>query len=261
MKRTKRTLLSSLLVVSILITGLCIAVLAVKNTQDTRSRAMQADVELILNPTTIQGVVDEETTITVLMNTHTKTVSAVSIHLSYDPSALDIEDVTLTSALPTVLTNPDTENGTIIFTVGSSPDAPIKGVEALASIRIKPRVKKSTAIMFGNATAVAAIESTANVVGKRTGTTIVFTESPTNTPGTIPANPTTTPSSSSSQDDSFDPLVGSHADSSFSEESPSIPQPEQKQLPPESTGWVGGIAKFFSLIVSLVKQLFFPSGK
>ncbi|MFH0749453.1 MAG: cohesin domain-containing protein [Candidatus Gottesmanbacteria bacterium] len=191
MQNTPRFRMSSLLTTLFLIGGLVLGVIAINITQDVRSRATNTAVSLSISPSQITGVLNQETTLNILMNTNGKTVSASEVYLIYDKTALAITNIVPGPYLPEVLSTATATNGVIAFIVGASPDVPKRGSGVIATITIKAIAKKISSIIFRTDTAVAVIELTTNAVGTKTGTTIVFSGTPTNTSTPSPQSTTT----------------------------------------------------------------------
>jgi hypothetical protein len=139
------------------------------------------------------------------LDTGDNTVSATELHLTYDASKLEAQNIIAGSFLPVVLTAGTVGNGTASIILGSQPDAPKKGTGILASISFKALTSSSSRVDFASTTQAAAIGKSGNVVENMGGsqitvTAITSTPSPsvvlTPTPSDLPTptlNPSITP--------------------------------------------------------------------
>lgn len=198
----KRLPLFSLLGALVLLMGMGVVILSMKNTQDTRSRATLTGVSLALSPSTKTGAVGTTFSVGMTLNTNTDTVAAAELHLSYDPSAIQIVSFTPGAPLPVVLVPETHANGAIYVTLGVQPTAPFKGAGIVGTWTVKILSAKQSSITVTSATQVAAIGKTTNALVSAAGLAVTGTSSSvtsTPTPTHIPGatnTPTSTPTHS-----------------------------------------------------------------
>lgn len=108
----------------------------------------------------------------IIMNTNADTVSAVELHLSYDPTAIQILSFIPETPLPVVLVPATYENGTFKVTLGVRPGKPFKGAGIIGTLNLKILASKQSSLNFTSKTAVAALGKTTNALVSKTGTTI-----------------------------------------------------------------------------------------
>ena len=167
--------------VMILIIGIGFFMLTQQKTQDTQSRASLTGVTLALSPANKTATIGETFTLGITMNTDTDTVSAAELHLSYDPTAIEIVIFTTGTPLPIVLTPETHTNGAISVTLGVQPTTPFKGANIVGTWTIKILTAKQSSMSITSDTQVAALGKTTNALVSSTGSTIVGISAPTNT--------------------------------------------------------------------------------
>ena len=180
----------------LLLAGVGAVILSQQRTQDMRSRAAATGTTLALDPAAKTAAVGETVSIGAVINTNSDTVAAAELHLTYDPTAIQIINFTLQTGL--VMLTPETHtNGAITVTLGVSPTSPFKGSGIIGTWTVKTLANKQSSIAFTSATQVAALGKTTNALASTTGSTITgtTTESITPTPTFIPGV-TPTPTSS-----------------------------------------------------------------
>jgi len=161
-----------LLVALILIGGLGVGLVALNLSQDIRSKAGNDGPRLALLPATKTQTVGETFSVVITMNTNTDTVSAAQLHLSYDPTAIQILSFTPGTQLPVVLVPETHANGTIAVTLAAKPPTPFKGAGVLGVLTVKVLTAKQSTISFTNATQVAAQGKNTNVLASKTDSII-----------------------------------------------------------------------------------------
>jgi hypothetical protein len=188
-RKVQKNILLLLPVVLLLFAGIALVLLSQQKTQDVRSRAAAGGTTLAIAPATKTVAVGESFAVGATMNTGMDTVSAATLHLSYDPAALDIVSFTPGTVLPVVLMPENHTNGVLSVTLGASPTSPFKGADIVGTWTMKVRAAKQSSIQFTDATAVAALGKTANALAGASGTTITVTAS--GTPSATPIRRTT----------------------------------------------------------------------
>lgn len=188
--------LFSLMAAFVLLAGMGIVILLMKNTQDTRSRATLTGTTLALSPATKTGSIGETFSVGITMNTDTDTVSAAELHLSYDPTAIQILSFTAGTPLPVVLVPETHNNGTIAVTLGVQPTSPFKGAGIVGTWTVKILAAKQSSVSFTSATQVAVLGKNTNALTTKTGSTIT---------GTVAGTPTPTPLSSPTPTPTYSP--------------------------------------------------------
>ena len=192
--------LSLILMLFVLFTGAVIGITVMTNSQDIRSRASATGTTLALTPATKTAKIGETISVGATVNTGSDTISAIELHLSYDPTAIQILSFTPGTLLPVVLTPESHAKGIISVTLGVKPTSPWKGAGIVGTWSIKILAAKQSSLNFANSTQVAAIGKTTNTLASSTGSTITgTTEATVLTPTRIPTStgtaiaPTNTP--------------------------------------------------------------------
>jgi hypothetical protein len=185
-------------VLLLLLVSLGILILSLQKTQDMRSRATVTGTTLALSPATKTAAIGETFYLGSTMDTHTDTVSAAELHLSYDPTAIQILEFTPGTILPVVLVPETHANGAISVTLGAQPASPFKGADIVGTWTVKILAAKQSSVSYTSSTKIAAIgkptnaldSTTGSIITGGTGSTPTGTTTPTETP--IPT-PTSTP--------------------------------------------------------------------
>jgi hypothetical protein len=128
------------------------------------------------------------------MNAGSETVSAAELHLTYDPTALEIQEFTPGAALSVVIVPEKHENGEISVTLGAPPQHAFQGADIVGTLKVKILAAKQSTLTFTDATQVAALHKSTNTLTQATGSIITGTgAAQTNAPTQTPAPPTATP--------------------------------------------------------------------
>lgn len=167
----RRTLIY-LLTILILIGGLVGGLIALNLPQDIRSKAGNNGVKLSLSPATKTPTVGETFPLVITMNPNTNAVSATELHLSYDPSAIQIISFTPGVQLPVILVPETHVNGKIAVTLAAKPPTPIEKACIVGVLTVKVLAAKQSTISFTNDTQVSALEKNTNVLAFKTDSTI-----------------------------------------------------------------------------------------
>ena len=161
-----------LLVALILIGGLGVGLVALSLSQDIRSKAGNDGTVLTLLPAAKTQTVGEKFSVVITMNTKTDAVSAVELHLSYDPTAIQIVSFTPGTQLPVILVPETHSNGAIAVTLAANPPTPFKGAGVLGILTVKALTAKQSTISFTGATQVAALGKNTNALASKTDSII-----------------------------------------------------------------------------------------
>ena len=161
-----------LLVALILIGGLGVGLVALSLSQDIRSKAGNDGTVLTLLPAAKTQTVGEKFSVVITMNTKTDAISAVELHLSYDPTAIQIVSFTPGTQLPVILVPETHSNGAIAVTLAANPPTPFKGAGVLGILTVKALTAKQSTISFTGATQVAALGKNTNALASKTDSTI-----------------------------------------------------------------------------------------
>jgi len=195
--------MKKILKIIIILAGLLAAVYLVKNTLDIRNKAVSGGASLSFSDNQKSGLVDDEITLGIILNTGTNNfVTAVELHLSYDPTAIEMTNFTKNDTIFSGTLPPGPPvNGE--FKVTPSTFSPYNGSGLLGTLRIKILgPPKTSRIDFTSKTKMSAIGSSGDVLlGNFTGINIIGlspTPIPTNTSiptikPTLTATPTSTP--------------------------------------------------------------------
>jgi hypothetical protein len=182
---TKNHVWSLMAILFLLIACVGTVILLQKKTQEMRSRAALTGPKLSLSPATKSAAIGETFYLASTLDTDTDTVSAVELHLSYDPTAVQILSFTTGTVLPVILTPETHDNGAISITLGAQPTSPYKGIGILGTWNIKILAAKQSSVNYTSATQVAAIGKPTNALVSTTGSTITGVMGGT-TPTTMP---------------------------------------------------------------------------
>lgn len=169
---TRRRFLMYVFAALILIGGIAVGLVALNSSQDFRSKASNDGSILTLYPTVTTQVIGKIFTVVLTMNTKVDDVSAAELHLSYDPTAIQIVRFTPGTALPVVLKSETHANGTISVTLAAKPPTPFKGAGIIGTWTVKILAAKQSSIQFTTQTSVAALGKTTNALASQTGTSI-----------------------------------------------------------------------------------------
>jgi|GEM_PF-3513908 len=187
--KPKKQSFTLFLTLFMLFTGAVIGVTIMTSQQNIRSRAAATGTALALSPATKTAKIGDTITIGATINTGSDTVSAIELHLTYDPTAIQILSFTPGTLLPVVLTPESHAKGIISVTLGVEPTSPWKGAGIVGTWSIKILADKQSSLNFANSTQVAAIGKTTNTLASSTGSTITgTTETTILTPTRIPTN-------------------------------------------------------------------------
>jgi len=183
----------------VILGGLLAAVYFIKTSLDNRNRAAFSGPSLSLNPARLTAPVGQTFSVGIILDTATDSVTATELHLSYDPTAIEIINFTNGTTFPSVLP-PGESHGNGAFSVILGNYSPFKGAVILCTLKIKILSLKSSAINFTSDTQIAAIDKNGNplpgnVLAGTTGAIInpaIASPTPTIKPTGTP-KPTNTP--------------------------------------------------------------------
>ena len=183
----------------VILGGLLAAVYFIKTSLDNRNRAAFSGPSLSLNPARLTAPVGQTFSVGIILDTATDSVTATELHLSYDPTAIEIINFTNGTTFPSVLP-PGESHGNGAFSVIPGNYSPFKGAVILCTLKIKILSLKSSAINFTSDTQIAAIDKNGNplpgnVLAGTTGAIInpaIASPTPTIKPTGTP-KPTNTP--------------------------------------------------------------------
>ena len=143
-----------------------------KTSLELRSKATNTGPTLAIIPDSTSLTVGGSATLGISINTHEDTVSAAQLHLTYDPSSVQVLSFDPQTALPVVLEQASFANGDITVTLGANPDQPLKGSAIIGNITIKLLTDTSSTISFAEDTIVAALGKDTNTLAGATGTQV-----------------------------------------------------------------------------------------
>lgn len=169
--RPRRTFIY-LLTAVILIGGLVGGLVALNLSQDIRSKAGNDGTKLSLSPATRTQSVGETFSMVITMNPNTNAISAAELHLSYDPSAIQIISFTPGIQLPVILVPETHSNGEITVTLAAKPPTPIEKACIVGVLTVKVLAAKQSTISFTSATQVSALGKNTNVLASKTDSII-----------------------------------------------------------------------------------------
>ncbi len=180
-----------------------------KTTQEIRTKAAPAST-ISFSPGTVTASPNETFTLDATIDPGLNLVTAVELHITFDPTVLSASSVTNGSAFPNVFPafsgqSPygpviDNTNGTITFIVGTQQTQPVTTSSTVATISFLTKSQASiSSVSFADTTVASALQEATNVITSRIPTTVSVvssTPTPTNTPTPTPTAtpiPTATP--------------------------------------------------------------------
>jgi hypothetical protein len=160
-----------------------LALAAVTGTSVTASAASPATgvVNLSLSPSTITAQVGQSFDENLVIDTGTDRVSAAEIHLTFDPTKLQVQSFAASGTLlPEVLAAATYDNsaGTAAIVLGSPATSPASGTGSLATMRFTAIASGSGSISYANGTQTPSIGKTSNSLNSASGSSITVTGSP-----------------------------------------------------------------------------------
>ena len=189
----------SLFFVTLMLVGLGVGVVALKNSQEMKVGAQGAVLSLLGPVDNIIPDPGQQFSVDIYVDTQGLKVSAADLKIKYDPNVMEGVSVESADFLPVVLVpgKVDNSTGMASITLGANPSDPVSGNAVVAKLKLKPKTKTPTTISVDNSSAVAAIGSEGNVISQFGSLNLGLpTSTPVTTP-TVAATPhnTATPSS------------------------------------------------------------------
>lgn len=169
--RPKRTI-PYIILTLVLLGGVAATVWYATTSHDIRSKAANTGPELSLNPPSKSVTVGETFSIGMTLNANASAVSAVELHISYNPAALQIVKFTPATILPVTLRSESHEAGEISLVVASDPSTPFHGSGILGTWTVKSLAGGQTVMTIAETTQVAVVEKDTNALEKASGSTI-----------------------------------------------------------------------------------------
>lgn len=199
------------IVILTLLGGIPLLVFYVGQRQELRKKAAPATT-LSLAPASLTKKINDTFSLEVTLDSGENQIVAAELHLTYDPTKLEVQSITNGPLFPNILASGTIENGAVSIAVGAA-DAkrPVTGTGTVAVIKMKAinMTGAPTAIKFSPNTFVGGLgEGASNVLIGSTPATITIgggqqTQAgltPTSTPSPMPAvglTPTLTPTPTS----------------------------------------------------------------
>src|SRR3972149_7273203 len=116
-----------------LVISINIGLFALKIPQIIQNRAATPNVVLAVNPSLKSCTSGETFPLQISLDTGTASVTAVELHLTYDPTAVEVLSFTPGSPLPVILAPAVFANGSLSVTLGVQPTSPFNGVGFIGS--------------------------------------------------------------------------------------------------------------------------------
>lgn len=205
----KKNIIIGTMVLVLLIAGLVVGMILVKQQQDLRKSAAPATTLSILPPTKTANV-GEEISLIVQMNTGTNTATGAELHITYDTQKLTLKDFTpLAEMLPVVFVSPLINNttGTSSITLSAQPANPPQGQGGLATLKFIAKAPGTATVNFAPQTLVTGIGEGTNVLASQNSATItVFSPVSNITPA--PTSTVTSPTPSIAAPSTVTPTSG-----------------------------------------------------
>ena len=140
---------------------------------ELRKQAGLTGPTLTIQPATVTGSAGQTESLGIALDTKGSSVSAAEIHLTYDPSIVEIDSFTPQSASPValsvILSPASIGSGAATITLGASPDSPFTGTAIIGDLEIKLLSSASAQITFADNSVVTAVGQTMNVLTSTTG--------------------------------------------------------------------------------------------
>lgn len=140
---------------------------------ELRKKAALVGPTLTIQPSAVVGAAGDTENLAIALDTQGASVSAAEIHLTYDPSIIEVDSFTPQNAapvvLPVVLSPASIGSGSATITLGSSPDSPFTGTAIIGDLTIKLLSSASAQISFTSDTVVTAIGQDTNALALTTG--------------------------------------------------------------------------------------------
>ena len=184
----------SLFFVTLMLVGLGVGVVALKNSQEIKVGAQGAVLSLLGPVDNIIPDPGQQFSVDIYLDTQGLKVSAADLKIKYDPNVIEGVSVESTNFLPVVLIpgKVDNSTGMASITLGANPSDPVSGNAVVAKLKLKPKKKTPTTISVDNSSAVAAIGSEGNVISQFGSLNLGLpTSAPVTTP-TVTATPRNT---------------------------------------------------------------------
>lgn len=153
--------------------GLAVGLVALNSSHDVRSKASNNGPILALSPGSQSMAIGKTFSVGITLNANEDAISAAELHLSYDPTAIQIVRFTPGTTLPVVLVPETHVNGVIAVTLAAKPPTPFKGAGIIGTWTVKILAAKQSSIQFTAQTSVAALGKTTNALASQTGSTII----------------------------------------------------------------------------------------
>jgi len=109
-------------------------------------------------------VVNQEVTISAVLDTKDMTVSAADLQMSFPKDLLEAKSIKAGKLLPVELVKGKISNNNLSITLGSQPTSPVKGKGTVATIVLKALKPGKAEISFTTGTQAAAIGETGNIL-------------------------------------------------------------------------------------------------
>jgi len=225
------------------------------------------DIVLSLTPANSELNLNQDTTLSLLVDTKGAKVSAVQVELTYDQSQLEISDIKPSDFLPVELLKPKNENELVKFVYAVPPESGGKaGTGTVATLKVKAKKTGTHQLSYTPNTMAAAIGYNGNVLRQATDATIQVksstttnTPTPTPTPQTQVKTPTPRPTSKSTKLSSPSPI----ANPSFLPEqdynyvvSTPIPSTPTYSTPSPSTTTNTSDSSLFARFIAWIRAIF-----
>jgi len=172
-RKTRTFPIISIITMGIFALIIGLSVFSLNSSKEIRSKASLTGPTLALTPAQASGAIGETITVGITLTTDTDTVSAAQIHLTYDPSSVQITALTPGSILPVILHPAEIAPPNATMTLGVTPTAPFHGSGILGSLTVKILKNGSSNLQFASDTEVAVIGKATNALARSTGNTVM----------------------------------------------------------------------------------------
>jgi hypothetical protein len=134
-------------------------------------------ITLSLSPASLVSSLGQTFSENLVYDTGSDRMSAVEVHLSFDPTKLQAQSFAPSGSLPVVLVPPTFDNtaGTASVVLGSSVTAPVSGVGTYATITFKSVAVGTAVISYDGTTQTASIGKPSNTLKAASGSVVTVT--------------------------------------------------------------------------------------
>ena len=150
---------------------------------------VSSGVTLAINPAMVNTTMGQNFTVNLDINTANDQVSAAEIHLTFDPTKVQVTGITAGTILPVILIPASFNNtaGTATITLGAQPTLPASGLGTLALVNFRAVGSGNSTIAYASTTQTASVGKTGNTLTSMSSSTVSVAAPVTPTPVPTPS--------------------------------------------------------------------------